>query len=214
MTDRERGLRMRRLVKIEAKKRPHQPDFTHASVDDWVRLASSACDFCGSMSRVERDLRHVAVGTWNEPLAGENLRPACPLCWSTRNGMNPTQLRAHALRIQKWRTRRPEAFAIASPTTARVDKIYSRTKTREQKKCNRDLQLAKPLIAKMLSQNCWYCGSPPTGLDRLSSTVCPGYTMGNVVPCCTTCNSMKHVLPRGVFLRHMDHLATTKLSRR
>ena len=54
---------------------------------------------------------------------------------------------------------------------------------------------------------CSYCGSPikTIGLDRIDST--KGYFVGNVIPCCTTCNKMKMDLAREDFLSHVKKIA-------
>lgn len=59
-------------------------------------------------------------------------------------------------------------------------------------------------IYKICTRNCEYCGKPPVdgnilrrngvvkpymGIDRIDSE--EGYVLGNVVPCCKECNTMK-----------------------
>lgn len=66
---------------------------------------------------------------------------------------------------------------------------------------------------RLFSQNCHYCGSPPSnvakhkkgnggfiysGIDRLDPT--RGYIAGNVVPCCKVCNVAKLAMTRDRFL--------------
>ena len=70
-------------------------------------------------------------------------------------------------------------------------------------------ELSKDQALLLMSQNCHYCGEPPTnitvyknkpdsvpfhynGLDRLDSL--QGYTTENVVPCCKHCNLAKHTM--------------------
>lgn len=206
---------MRKLVVKEASLRPHKPDFSAASADDWSRLETSNCMFCLSASKEQRDLKHVAVMDWNKPLQGSNLQACCPLCWSTRNGMSVSQLRAQASKICEWRKHRSEAFEKLSDSTATplrmANVVQYRSDRREQKNCGAKSSIPQKLYNQMLSSHCWYCGDPPTGIDRLNSAKCPGYSAKNVVPSCQRCNSMKHVLPRGVFLRHMDHLSSVKV---
>lgn len=46
---------------------------------------------------------------------------------------------------------------------------------------------------------CHYCGDEALGIDRVDNTV--GYTPGNSVPCCKTCNLMKYQYTAEDFLR-------------
>lgn len=52
---------------------------------------------------------------------------------------------------------------------------------------------------------CHYCGITAIGLDRICSV--EGYSIGNAVSCCATCNMMKGVLERDAFLTHCKRIA-------
>lgn len=72
---------------------------------------------------------------------------------------------------------------------------------------------------------CYYCGAPPkmvskdvlkhrgdthqppiayNGVDRLNPDI--GYEKGNCVPCCSTCNYMKHTLQKEDFLSQIEKI--------
>lgn len=61
----------------------------------------------------------------------------------------------------------------------------------------------------LVSSECAYCGVPSDvtalGIDRKDSG--KGYTPGNSVPCCTTCNYMKGRLSPEQFVRHVRRIA-------
>lgn len=80
---------------------------------------------------------------------------------------------------------------------------------------------------KLSQQNCYYCDSQPTlifnvgrrrssnnqlkygnfvynGLDRLNNSI--GHSIGNIVPCCWTCNYMKRTLTVEEFLTHISKI--------
>lgn len=80
-------------------------------------------------------------------------------------------------------------------------------------------------FSELIKQNCTYCnGAPRTytkksrkgkgrplkitanGIDRIDSKI--GYTLSNVVPCCTTCNRMKMALPVSEFLEQCHKIST------
>lgn len=81
--------------------------------------------------------------------------------------------------------------------------------------------LTKEEFLKITSMDCNYCGSEPVvrdlkvtkrlngqypcnGIDRIDSDL--GYTMNNVTPCCTICNTMKMALSEGDFLSHIEKI--------
>ena len=72
---------------------------------------------------------------------------------------------------------------------------------------------------ELTASNCYYCGNPPAtvqqtpggsfiynGIDRQLNSL--GYFVGNVVPCCITCNIMKGQLPHDMFIRYCMKIAS------
>ena len=74
---------------------------------------------------------------------------------------------------------------------------------------------------RIIACPCHYCAAPPsskierpsgratlyyTGIDRIDNT--QGYTPGNVVPCCGTCNRCKSDMTREQFLSHASRVAS------
>lgn len=88
-----------------------------------------------------------------------------------------------------------------------------------------DLQIFEQLT----SENCHYCGVPPSnttvrgklmptngeyiynGVDRVDSS--KGYTIDNVVSCCTTCNYAKHQLSYDEFIEWINRLVNFRTER-
>lgn len=82
-------------------------------------------------------------------------------------------------------------------------------------------ELSKDVFRKLITQDCFYCGSPPdecyhsnrhrngkfkrNGLDRMDNT--KGYSEDNVVPSCKKCNIMKKAMDVGEFLGHIADIA-------
>lgn len=77
----------------------------------------------------------------------------------------------------------------------------------------------------IISKSCYYCGASPktvnknilkqrgdthqppiayNGIDRLNPLM--GYQMNNCVPCCPTCNYMKHTLQKENFLKQVEKI--------
>lgn len=73
-------------------------------------------------------------------------------------------------------------------------------------------QLTHEECSVLFASNCDYCGAPPSslkrvrgrsefkynGIDRVDNS--RGYEIGNVVPCCSKCNTAKSTMSRGEFL--------------
>ena len=81
-------------------------------------------------------------------------------------------------------------------------------------------EISKDVFHKLITQECFYCGSPPmkyrnrsrkkmecvrNGIDRLDNT--KGYTEDNVVSCCKHCNKAKDVMDVGEFLGLVHRVA-------
>lgn len=106
--------------------------------------------------------------------------------------------------------------------------LYLSTQKNAEKR-GHEMLLTKEEFESLISQNCFYCGSPPkpasetaiknkgnpkqptfyyNGIDRVDST--KNYTIDNCVPCCSTCNYMKRILSIDEFknqiIKIYDHL--------
>lgn len=83
------------------------------------------------------------------------------------------------------------------------NKIYKNYKWSAEKR-GLSFELSREQFFDLMSKDCFYCGEPPrraykmkssygeaiyNGIDRIDSSI--GYVIGNVVPCCTTCNQAK-----------------------
>lgn len=92
-----------------------------------------------------------------------------------------------------------------------------------------EFSLSKEQIAELVFQNCHYCGEeaksrsskilakahyaqdrkPSHGLDRIDSD--RGYVVGNVVPCCSKCNTAKWDMTGQQFLTHIAKIYNYQL---
>jgi len=71
------------------------------------------------------------------------------------------------------------------------------------KKRNISFNLTEEEIKSYWKEPCYYCGCEihTIGLDRIDSNI--GYDLDNIVPCCSTCNTMKMNLTVDDFMNHM-----------
>lgn len=88
-----------------------------------------------------------------------------------------------------------------------------------------EFNITKEDFKILTSKNCIYCGIEPkqffkrkddyglyvyNGLDRLDNF--EGYTINNVMPCCTICNRAKSNMTQNDFLKHLDYLVKYRVS--
>lgn len=84
------------------------------------------------------------------------------------------------------------------------EKSYSQYKFSAKKK-NRDFVITFEQFLHLRNSTCQYCGNVGNnGLDRVDSS--KGYTLDNVVSCCTTCNVMKNTLSVEQFKQHLHKI--------
>lgn len=110
---------------------------------------------------------------------------------------------------QKYRTQRNEANATYRYKNRRLkmQQIQYQAKMRGM-----DFILSEDVVFRLINQPCFYCNVLPDkstrsglhGLDRVDNT--KGYIMGNVVPCCPACNTMKGALDVEAFLCQVDKI--------
>ena len=76
------------------------------------------------------------------------------------------------------------------------------------KKRNIDFNLTEQEFYSFWKKSCTYCGDEieTIGLDRINSG--KGYSMDNIVPCCSTCNWMKIDKPTDEWLSHIKKILT------
>lgn len=83
-----------------------------------------------------------------------------------------------------------------------------------------DFILSKEEFQNISSQTCFYCGefgsTSPTGeryngIDRIDSSL--GYTLDNIVPCCSTCNRMKMDISQDDFLKQVYKITQYRVSK-
>lgn len=132
----------------------------------------------------------------------------CRPCWSKEYYSRPEIKEAASNRSKTWAKANRERRSLqmlkwqrANPDRAK--EIYNKTirgiknrTTRGKHQANRrglEWAITENELQKLREQPCHYCAAPlhetGHGLDRKDNA--KGYTAGNVVPCCATCNKVK-----------------------
>ena len=76
------------------------------------------------------------------------------------------------------------------------DRTLLNNARREDRKRGLKTAITREQIREIISKSCLYCGeSDPTliGMDRVDNSI--GHVIGNIVPCCIRCNSLKRDMP-------------------
>jgi hypothetical protein len=92
-----------------------------------------------------------------------------------------------------------------------IRSLFNDFKARAKKR-NLPWNIPFEIYSALIIMDCYICGAPPSsrrwdslkfkhnGLDRIDSS--EGYILGNVAPCCRTCNNAKRNLNIMEFIRH------------
>lgn len=69
-----------------------------------------------------------------------------------------------------------------------------------------EFQLTQEECKLFYKTNCYFCGDEISGIgiDRIDSNI--GYVQNNVIPCCTRCNYMKHIMKVDEFIQHIKQI--------
>ena len=89
-----------------------------------------------------------------------------------------------------------------------ANQIYKTYKQRAPKR-GLEFDLTIDFFKKHFRVNCYYCDEKITniGFDRMDNS--KGYIESNVVPCCTSCNRMKHAMTKAEFINRCASVAET-----
>ncbi len=175
-------------------------------------LALSHCAFCNAPPPLAFGRKNVALHRRAQVVHQRTCLPSCAGCWSIRCGATPSELATHAMRIHRFMSDtnlRVQMFelALSRRPTQRCAQSKRRLRKRESHLC-KAVNDAVDSVAMYEGFPCYYCGQTrQCGLDRVDSYACPSYETNNVVPACSLCNKMKHVLPVEVFLRYVAQAA-------
>ena len=74
-------------------------------------------------------------------------------------------------------------------------------------------EISEIIYNNIIIKPCTYCKNQfingARGIDRIDSTI--GYIVGNITPCCYTCNTMKNILSQTEFFEHLNLIYNYKV---
>lgn len=102
-----------------------------------------------------------------------------------------------------------ETKKTKSVESGRYTKDYKKLYSYKREAQRRDLawELSDDQAYALFRLDCRYCGlvaSPLNGIDRVDNAI--GYTIGNVVPCCSQCNKAKSSMGLEVWNEWLDRI--------
>jgi len=120
-------------------------------------------------------------------------------------------------RIRSVESRKNQAIAQIKPGSL-LRKVYGAYKQQSRSR-KLEFSISQSEFDEIVSRDCFYCGEPPmmekktkyesrfmNGLDRIDNSL--GYTISNLVSCCTPCNLMKHARTKEEFLNLIWKIAS------
>lgn len=119
-------------------------------------------------------------------------------------------LKRNTQNAKQWRDNNPNKVAINNQNKINNIKLQYGVYSRSARDKKLDFEILQEDFDKLVKEPCYYCDVIQergfNGIDRLDSTL--GYTMDNIVSCCSTCNYMKCSLSVDVFLKRLEHILT------
>lgn len=191
-----------------------------------ARLYTSKCGICSALDR-ERTSKNVALVAFSKGYTNSNVFPVCVMCQRIRHGLNKSQVVALAANTvihsslldrlggsaKQYRAmlRKNKVGHMSLPSVRSHSTNYNTYRCSASKRCQEAGDSRCPSSTFTLTRRqfddlrklaCFYCGlEDARGVDRLYPTM--GYTTGNSVPCCKTCNYAKNDLHPGVYIGHL-----------
>jgi hypothetical protein len=154
------------------------------------------CFYCNISTKEQAKLSGVDRIDLAESYSDDNTVPlCCSPCNYVKRVMSVDLFIESVRNIVSYRSDDEEAFGNMQTNTAPC--LHYREKTR-----NRHKVLPLTDLILLWSSYCYLCGrGPALGIDRQDSS--ENYTAENAMPCCTTCNFMKQVMPIHEFVSHV-----------
>lgn len=104
----------------------------------------------------------------------------------------------HRERCKQWRVKNPDA-------SKKPEKRFRDYAWRAARK-NLEFEIIFEDFMRIICFPCAYCGQPGYGIDRVDSS--QGYTLHNVVSCCSICNFMKLDYSVEEFIEHVHKISS------
>lgn len=164
----------------------------------------------GALTIIKPKVRKSAAGKWYAKVKCD--------CGVTKEVQENNLTSNNSTRCSRSCSLRSPAWNKLSPGAAARNNRFSRYKTAAQTR-GFIFEITLAQFTVLTAQNCYYCGSAPSnvaritsrngvfiysGLDRVNNEL--GYIPSNVVPCCRTCNYCKGARSSTDFLNWISQI--------
>jgi len=193
--------------KSRCKKNGIEWELTDEEAKDYF---NSKCDYCNSLTnyngidRIDSNIGYI--------------KKNCVACCSICNIMKGTKTVDEFLKIIKYIL--AINLKIFIPLDSETKKLFvcgnNAKYYRFLNECKRreiNNEITEEIYDYIVTQPCNYCknnfDNGSRGIDRINSSI--AYIMGNITPCCYTCNVMKNILDSNTFFEHLNKIYNFKI---
>ena len=182
--------------------------------EQYFELIQKPCLYCNYYN--EEEINGVDRLDNNKGYILENCIPCCKHCNRMKHILHPVFFIEKTKRITQFQETKLEDKEFYNKWKIYIHKIpvsYIYIKRVTEERRNIEYSLTKTQYDELIYKPCYLCGFKNivgNGLDRQDTT--KGYTIDNVLPCCSSCNMMKAFYNKDDFIKQMKKISDFKIT--
>lgn len=183
----------RRLIDTKSNARKRDLEYT-ISDDDAIIMFHDPCFYCGNND--DKSLRGIDRVDNDEGYVLENCVPCCIACNSAKRNYDVLDFIKMSGHIASKTNLADNIVDFPELFPDRVSGTYKEYQQNSKtRKTPREFRLSVAQFNSIVGMSCYYCDKKPSkthrnGIDRNDND--EGYLYDNCLPCCATCNFLKH----------------------
>jgi hypothetical protein len=174
--------------------------------EDAKKLFLEKCHYCGKNASI-LNLNGIDRKMPKEPYNLENCVSCCEICNFMKKSLEYNifiKIINHLAMKNNFNDNLEDTYheLFNFPEEINYNKYYNGARTRKILFTITDTQ-----FNNIINNDCYYCKSIPekfSGIDRLDNN--EGYNIDNCIPCCSTCNILKHTLSYNDFIKQIERI--------
>ena len=187
------------------------------SKEQYFELIQKPCSYCNYFN--EEEINGIDRVDNTKGYILENCIPCCKHCNRMKHILHPVFFIGKSKIITKQQMNLLEDFERQNFYDRwkiyihKVPSHYIYVKRITEERRNIDFTLTKEQYEELIYKSCYLCGFKNivgNGLDRQDTS--KGYSIENVLPCCSTCNMMKAFYNKDDFIKQMKKISDYKQS--
>jgi len=182
--------------------------------EQYIELIQKHCSYCNYYN--EEEINGIDRIDNAKGYILENCIPCCKHCNRMKHILHPVFFIGKAKLITQFQENNLEDKEFYLSWKVYIHKIpthYIYIKRINEEKRGYEFTLTKEQYEELIYKPCYLCGFKNivgNGLDRQDTSI--GYTIENVLPCCSTCNMMKAFYNKDNFIKQMKKISDFKES--